>query len=373
MTNALRILAAAALAAAGACGDDSGGGDGNGGPAFEDLPSLFAERLCPELTSCFDARTRDSIFGPDGCEGRVTAQLEDGEFAYVEDAIEAGRVEYDASQMEACLARLDGIGCELATVRVLHHETCERALTGSVELGGDCNVDAECVGVAFCRREGACPGTCSELLGPGEPCDEDDDCEDGLACPDDVGSCTALVEEAGDACGGGVAGNCRADLVCAGADEDLGTAGECKTRAEVFSGELGEPCDFDAAELCEVGLSCVVQSIAANGTPEVTCAEPVGSGDACQFGAPSPCPVDEYCDADIALGDINGTCMPLPEAGEPCAEVPGTPPCAPGLLCDVDNRCHARNRLGQPCASDDGCASGNCVVGMCERPEECEL
>lgn len=373
MTTTLRILAAAAvaLAAAAACGDDDGGGDG--GPAFEELPSLFAERICPELTSCFDRRTRDSLFGPDGCEGRVTAQLEDGDFAYVADAIEAGRVTYDASQIEPCLSQVEGIGCELATVRVLEHEACERAFAGSVELGDDCNVDAECVGVAFCKHEGACPGTCSELLGPGEPCEEDDDCEDGLACPDEAGTCTALVEEPGDACGGGVAGSCRADLVCVGDDEVLGTAGTCKTYDELFSAELGEPCDFDAGELCEVGTSCVVESVAADGTTEIVCAEPVGSGEDCKFGVPSPCPIDEYCDADIMAGVVDGTCTALPTAGERCAQVPGTPPCAPGLLCDVDDRCHARNRLGQPCASDAGCASGNCVSGNCERPEQCEL
>ena len=368
-TKTCSVLAAAVLAAA-ACGDDD---SGDGGPAFEALPSLLAARLCPELLSCFDGRTQQNLFGEAGCEARLIAQLEDGDFAYVEDAIEAGRVSYDSSQIEPCLQAIRGVGCELATTRVFEHEACERAFTGTIALGDDCNVDAECEGVAFCRRDGSCPGTCSELLGPGDPCEQDDDCEDGLACPDELGTCAALAEEPGEPCGGGVSGSCRADLVCAGEDEAVGAAGTCTTLEDLFAGELGEACDFDAGELCEVGLSCTVESIANDGTTEIVCAEPVGSGDDCKFGVPSPCPVDEYCDADIQAGMADGTCRPLPGAGDACVEVPGSPGCAPGLFCDVDDRCHARNRLGQPCASDDGCASGNCMAGTCERPEACDL
>jgi hypothetical protein len=362
-------LAAAALSTA-ACGDD--GGDG-GGPAFEELPSILAERLCPELLSCFDERTQQTVFGDDGCQDRLIAQLEDGDFAYVQDAIEAGRVDYEPSAIDACLQAIRGVGCELSTTRVFEHEACERAFSGSIALGDDCNVDAECEGIAFCKREGSCPGTCSERLGPGDPCEEDDDCEDGLACPDELRTCAALAEEPGESCGGGVSGSCRADLVCIGEDEAMGTAGTCVSRADLFAGQLGDPCDFDAGELCEVGLSCIVESIADDGTTEILCAEPVGSGEDCKFGVPSPCPIDEYCDADIQVGMNDGTCRPLPGAGDACVEVPGSPGCAPGLLCDVDDRCHSRNRLGQPCASDEGCASGSCMAGTCARPEACEL
>jgi hypothetical protein len=63
-----------------------------------------------------------------------------------------------------------------------------------------------------------------------------------------------------------------------------------------------------------------------------------------------------------------------------------SPACAPGLHCDVDNRCHSRAGLGQACESHRGCASGRCTwpdgmngmpdmskQGTCDRPEVCAL
>jgi hypothetical protein len=99
--------------------------------------------------------------------------------------------------------------------------------------------------------------------------------------------------------------------------------------------------------------------------------EPSGPGEACTFGVPTPCPVDEYCDVDLSAGVVDGVCTKLPRAGETCVSEAGVFGCAPGLFCDVDNHCHALNRLGQPCASDDGCASGVCDTGTCRRPESC--
>lgn len=362
--EAFLLVISASSILCGACGDDT-----SGGPEFEELPALLSERLCPEIESCFDARTRMIAFGEAGCAAQLQAQLEDGDFAHVKAAIEDGRVSYDASQIEPCLDSVAGVGCEFASTRVFEDGACERVFEGSVALGGDCAVDAECTGEAFCRFDAECPGTCTALLGPGDACEDDDQCEDGLACPDEISACTALADS-GDACGGAVAAPCRADRVCVGEDEDTGAAGTCRTLTELFSLALGEPCDLDAGELCSEGLSCVVTSLQ-GGMAEFECQERVDSGEACSFGVPSPCPVDEYCDVNLPAGMVDGTCEPLPRAGETCVDVAGAPNCAPGLFCDVDNRCHALSRLGQPCASDDGCASGECVIGSCDRPQTC--
>jgi hypothetical protein len=52
-----------------------------------------------------------------------------------------------------------------------------------------------------------------------------------------------------------------------------------------------------------------------------------------------------------------GLCQALPRQGEACAAVP----CAKGFLCDGEShRCQAAVPVGQMCAADSQCASGNC-------------
>src|SRR5262249_222221 len=130
-------------------------------------------------------------------------------------------------------------------------------------------------------------------------------------------------------------------------------------------------CDLDMGELCEQGLSCVVKL---EGTQtSFSCQKPQAAGASCSFGAPSPCPQDQYCNVDLSSGRVDGTCEDLPAAGQACAGVPGSPPCAAGLECDTDLQCRPVNRLGQPCMSDEGCASGHCVAARCARIKGCEL
>ena len=348
-----------------ACGDDAGGG----GREFEELPPLVAESLCTEVEACLDPGSLATLFGADGCVERLTAQIDDSDFVYLQDAIEAGRIEYDGRRIDACLAQISGIGCGFATTRVFDDAACRSAFGGSAQEGDDCTVDAECTGAAFCDLD-SCPGTCTARLSAGDPCQEDDQCEDGLSCGDE-GTCSAPVA-AGDPCGGGVAGSCAPGLFCVGEDEDAGTSGTCRDVDELFRADLGDDCDFDRGELCAEGLSCVVMELGADGTLRLGCVEPSESGAACSFGVPSPCPGGEYCDANIAAGMVDGTCQPLPGAGERCVVLTGSQACEPGLVCEVDGRCHPVNRLGQPCASDQGCASGLCVAGNCERREACE-
>ena len=166
-----------------------------------------------------------------------------------------------------------------------------------------------------------------------------------------------------------------------------GAAGSCTPAYVVFVGDEGDVCDFKTGMLCKSPLSCIVESLDADsGAVSLVCAKGVSAGEPCKFGAPSQCPIEQRCDADITVGDIEGTSVPLPGAGEVCVMTGSSPACAPGLHCDVDERCHTLARLDQACESDDGCASGRCVwpegkdgkpdlsmQGRCERPEVCAL
>ena len=371
-------LLAALLAA---CGDD----EGPKGPAVRELPELYAAALCSEVEACLDPRGLTQVFGELGCEAWVTAQGEDRNLPAVQSAIEQDRVKYDASKVEPCLAELEGLGCDFSTARALTRGVCEKIFTGTVETGGDCDVDEECEGVAFCKRGDACPGTCSALLGPGDTCEKDEQCEDGLRCTGDE-TCAAAAGD-GEPCGGNTGVECSPELACIGADDMTGAPGKCMQNAEVFVGAEGATCSFDNGMLCESGLSCIVESfMPTTATLTLVCAEGVGAGEPCKFGAPSQCPVDQRCDADITAGDVAGTCVTLPVAGEVCVMAAGSPECAPGLHCDDSGHCHTLARLTEDCESNDDCASDHCSwperadgmpdetkQGTCDRPEVCEL
>ncbi|MGD8862623.1 MAG: hypothetical protein PVI30_21615 [Myxococcales bacterium] len=339
------------------------------GPTIAELGMMFADAICPEAEACF-GDFADRVFGEQGCVPVLQDQLEQGEFAYVEDAVDAGRVAYDPTQIDACLQGLQMVGCGFQTARLSTRPACQALLMGTVDEGGDCSIDEECAGEAFCRLQDSCPGTCTALLEDGATCDDDDDCQEGLLCTDD-GVCKAPVSS-GRACGGSTGEVCEPGELCAGEDEDAGTPGTCRGFDEVFVGNEGEGCSLEEFTLCKAGLSCVV-SLGAGNMPSFTCEAEVGSGEACNLGAPDPCPDDEYCgDTDPQTGDFEGTCTPLPVDGEACRGEDDDPRCAPDHLCDGDGSCVATGGdLGDFCLEDDDCRSDHCDANECMRPPRC--
>jgi len=361
--------------ASGGAGKTGGtGGGGATGPEFGEVPALLADAMCELVTACIGEAEVARFYGEGKCAERSLASIEDGDFGYAEEMIAAGRVTYNAGQVDACLESMKELGCDFNTSRFFRSNPCAQALAGSVQAGGECSTDAECLANSFCKLDSGCPGICTALLKAGQPCEDDDDCEDGLHCAGGTDLCAVVAPE-GAPCGGGTAPECKMGLVCAGADEETGTEGVCKTQEQVFTGKLDGACDFDTTTLCEPGLSCVVSLETSDaGTQAVfACAEGVESGQACNLGAPPQCPAGEYCaGVDITNGVVNGTCQPLPAAGKDCVQdMAGQ--CAPGLVCDTDGKCHTVNRLGGACVSGLGCASETCEGGECVRPPKCEI
>lgn len=372
-TLTLRAVAAIAIIAiAWSCKED--GSDSDREPTLEELPGRFVDALCPELERCLGESSSERLFGDGGCEARLRAQLEDGDFAATQEAVQAGRVHYDASQVSACLAAIDGIGCGFQTTRTLMSEHCNLVLEGDVALGGNCALDEDCAGVAFCKRNGeSCPGTCSALLGANESCTSDDECAEGLACPDSVSRCVA-PGRLGEACGGTGDAVCAAGLICLATGTAAGAPRECGDPEELFVAQLGDDCDPEAEILCVDDLACAIV-LPLEVEPRFRCMQLVTTlGDGCTFGAPSQCPKGSYCSGlDITAGDIEGSCAALPEDHDACNMEGGGATCSDGLICDTDGLCHAIGRLGDDCASDRACASRHCEDGTCTRPETCTL
>ncbi|MFI5308098.1 MAG: hypothetical protein ACHQ53_12135 [Polyangiales bacterium] len=366
MSRSWRSLSVLAAVVAVACASSS-----PSGPSVAELPGLLAENACTSLEGCFDSRTLRYAFGDAGCKVRLQAAIEDSDFGYVQDSIDAGRVSYDASKVDGCLDAIKALGCSFSTTRLFEKDACKGVFTGHAKAGAKCTVGEDCDSGLFCQHDATtCPGTCKALLKPGSTCDSADQCADGLACSKSTATCEE-PSHAGEACGGGVAGECAGGLSCVGDDETTGTAGMCRHTNSILVGKLGDTCDIKTGALCTEGLTCAASI--KGGTASFDCEMLAAADASCRFGVPAPCQSDQYCSADISLGQIDGKCTPAPAAGESCLTLTGSPACAPGLFCDVDARCHPVNRLGQPCVSDDGCASGLCTSGKCQRPKQCTL
>lgn len=345
------------------CGDDD---DDDAAIPMEELPAEIAAVYCGEILPCLGPLEGLFLNGAD-CEETFGAQFEDQQVPQWEAAIEAGTLVYHADKARACLDAFAATGCDIPSTRT--PAECEEALEGTVALGEDCNAGLECAGVAYCHFVNQCPGTCEALEPAGATCVADDNCEDGLSCQG--GNCQAPGAE-GDACGVGDDPDCTLGLICLGVDAEAQTSGTCQPIADVLTGADGDACDpIGGGPLCQEGLSCILDSVSPTFEPVFLCAPPVGSGAACKAGFPDPCPDDQMCDADPQGGQIEGTCVSLPDAGEPCVGALLGVGCAPGLSC-VEGVCTQIARIGEACTDDEGCYSDTCDGDTCAAPPACE-
>ncbi len=354
-----------------ACGDDSDG-DRTESVPLEDAPGALASAFCEARLRCFPAEARSLTASR--CTDIFEHAVRAGGFDQTIEAVEDGKATYDAAEAGRCVDALANRPCEDLDAGELPE--CQATLEGTIARGDDCALDAECAGDSICEFEGSCPGTCAARLSAGEACDgENGRCADGLVCSDATDRCAEPAGE-GDPCGGGVEVQCETPLICLGDDAAEDRPGECEEQEAVFTGQLGDDCEFAEGPLCEPDLSCVLEQVTAGGMLEAACRDPAEAGGDCGFALPSQCPVEQYC-AGLNLGlllDLEGTCEDLPAEGEDCGDVGlpnAAPVCAPGLTC-VSGECRERRDNGQSCDSDAECWSDNCDGGGCAPTASCE-
>jgi hypothetical protein len=220
----------------------------------------------------------------------------------------SGCVAVDPEGLLRCADLLREVDCRLEGLDgyFAATETCLAAIQGTLESGADCAHDFECVSgaceTAPCGKA-CCMGTCaSRDLPEGSSCASDAECAAATYCADSEKLCTRS-RPAGAPCSS--ARECEEHLGC--------RSGVCQLSA----GE-GEPCatGFFACDAfrdrCDELLArCVPASIL--GEP---CSGPALNGD---------CVGTAWCD--------QGTCRPLPSAGEPCVQ--GR--CLGSYLCDMES------------------------------------
>lgn len=338
-----------------------------------ELPSELSKALCQAEQTCSPFFYQIGFSNAD-CKDLLTAQLEQSTFAQIQIAIDAKKTNYDGLKARSCVSAVASGGCS-----VLDNDlpaVCREALSGTVPTGGECDIDAECSGLARCQIDGStCPGTCAPLSSAGVACTRNDDCALGLICSSATSHCATPAAE-GEQCEGGSAEQCASGLLCIGSSDEKKVAGKCATAAQALTQKEGESCSLDEGPWCVQGLACVVDSV----TPATyTCHDIAAAGGTCGIALPSECPTGQYCPlnfGDLVLGKLTANCAPLPIAGEACGPALAISRCAGNLVCNATTDaskpvCVERRELGQSCTSDELCISVHCVAGACVPASVC--
>jgi hypothetical protein len=345
----------------GAEADAATDGGTTGAPAISALPGMLAAATCSALDACLGPQLlADRLDGRD-CTVLHEKTLAEGSMQYLDESVSAGLVVYTASEMQDCLDAIDALGCEVETTR--WPAACQLAVTGTVAEGGDCTIDEDCQGKAFCEKGPAtCPGVCSPLLAENATCNDNRECDDGLVCFE--GSCEA-PGVAADSCGTGLP-ECKAGFECRRVDPAVAGVSECKAIATVHTKTLGQACNVNG-DLCISGLVCASTGAGSAGE----CEELADIGGDCKRSAPNQCQVSQYCNA-VDPGDV-GTCLEQPLNGEACL-TGRSQVCADGHVCvdeGASDVCRPVNDAGEACATDAQCYSGICNDPTCEAPLMC--
>jgi hypothetical protein len=331
------------------------------------VAEFMARGSCGALEKCMgEELLRESLRGVD-CVAFRTQVYANRELYWLAKSVAYGRVTFRADLLSACERDLLSRGCEVQSRRL--PQSCRDALEGKAHVDEVCAIDQECAGASYCNKGlmESCPGTCASLQTSGLPCLASSECADGLVCR--KGTC-AVPLAAGDKCTVHLGyGECAPGLACQGAGTDKFT---CRTIASVYAGKEGDTCD-KTDKLCQNELVCQSQSAT---SLMGKCAKPVASGAVCRPSEPGQCPTGSYCKdaranvATRASAGTDGVCAALPADGATCLAAIG---CKPGVICSsVDDKCHARQGVGESCVEDAQCYTSHCnAAGKCAAPIDC--
>jgi hypothetical protein len=260
--------------------------------------------------------------------------------------LDEGKISFDSSAGERCLAQIAASSCTLATSV---DAPCFRAIVGQVAAGGACYDGRECAQGTRCLGS-TCPATCTTLRELGSGCVDATECELGSFCASQV--CVPPVGEA-QVCGG-ASPPCADGLWC-------GTlSSKCRSTGALTSGPCEGPQDCAQGFICQGLDTSVLQS--------GTCTAAKSVGDAC---APGECQ-QSFCKS--------GTCSEMPRVGGACGLVGGDLADCLASFCklapgDSTGTCANDLAIGQACSPGDSCGifgtcdlAGSTCVSTCSPP-----
>jgi hypothetical protein len=318
--------------------------------ALENLPAELAHAQCAAATRCgiglgiYETYLLHEQITD--CDAQLAAYLDASALGAIRSGIADGSIVYHADMAGACVDAYEDAACGGTSGAPA---ACLGTFEGTVADGAPCSNPEQCSSTSTCDSShlGMCPsGVCVHVAQLGEACTTS--CGNGLRCAS--GTCAAPAR-AGEACNPSGGAECDGALACIpGSDPTHGTCGTVELAG------VGEPCGRGCEANLVCGASGTCRAPRTDGTCEVTY---VGAGD-CQAG--------EECATDA--GAREGSCEPLPSAGEPCTSV-----CARGSRCsgtaDGAHTCIAPLANGAACETSSQCLSDYCASGSCAAPPVC--
>lgn len=325
------------------------------GPTLTWLPS----QLCDRWERCNG--TNATPWGTERCEDWMERRLSNVVHARYDEGIRRGTLSVNPNAESACATLLGGT-CEweafadvaggLGGLGALGSISCGEVVVGRVAVGGDCVMDEECVGNAWCQQVscmGGCHGVCvAPIAAGGVNCRRDADCAAGLACVFGAPSTCVALPIVGQACAPGEGRRCAFGARCEG--------GMCLDVSDTPN-TLGAACGNGRAP-CASGLFCSESGV---------CAAELSTGSACSNGLTGVggrgcatglwCAPSNQCSVALSVGDA---CVPTSGGGIPACSTP--------LVCGQGNVCITPRDNGEPCVSAIECASFNCAAARCTAP-----
>ena len=347
-------------------GETTGGettGGNTGGADLTAARTQIVATICEKIESCYGDLA--ATFGITNCTENLGLVFEHQTEPQWQAAIDKGTMVYDGGKLAACISAIDAAGCSVSAELPT---ACTEAFVGQVAEGAACEDNMECVAGSFCPTGTACPSTCTAFPASGAAC-PDSVCDTGLVCA--AGTCASPVAK-GAACQGDGGGNCEAGLLCLKA-QPTDADGACKSVDELLTKTAGQKCDAFAVQLCVDGLACALVGATAELQLEWECKAKVAAAGVCNNSFPSMCPDGTVC--VIADQEFEGTCDPLPKAGEDCAGTENVTAvrCAAEHFCDTAaNKCQALVATGMPCEFGSMCYSGACEDSECISTPLCD-
>jgi hypothetical protein len=309
--------------------------------AIDDFYPTLTDAACSRLVTCGVLRSHDEC-------ARAFRSFPPNPLRSVKAGVEMGKVKYDGDAARRCADAIAGQSCTVSSDLLRSPDECWAALRGTVDDGGACALDAECLsqlcGIGQCDPGSACcTGSCIGGRAPGSvalggSCRGDGECRIGLRCT--AGACAPL-QKLGEACSGST--SCAEGLTC----RDVCTA---------LPG-LGELCDGECRDIdafCSRG-KCVKLGLSGDLCgPDVECSGyyscDATSHCVLQGGIPlgATCQARELCAGPAGLcvvppGESTGVCKQIVSDGDACDANrvcvspgtcnAGTHTCDPGPVC----------------------------------------
>jgi hypothetical protein len=287
------------------------------GISIDNLLASIQDASCEQAVRCQEQ--------PDEATCKATTFMNDTTSLTIVAGVKGGTIKYDSSQAQDCVDSIRDGSCAFSGFHPID-SPCDGMLSGTVAVGGACQLSSECAGDAVCAQT-------------------DQNCNSDTMCC--AGTCTAPDPEvaSGGVCGDAT-GPCADGTYCSYTSQ---TAGTCKP----YITTAGTACD--SLDACAGTMLC---DIFANSP---TCFQPAPSGGTCDPDVLLPCAdFREHCDASMK-------CVAAVAAGGAC-EFSGD--CRQDHSC-VGGTCQADVGVGGSCPDDGvGCLGDlDCPASMtCTAP-----